>query len=277
MRNLDRAQAYLEAHVEADLDGTRLSEVAGLSKFHFHRQFTKAFGISARDYVEQVRLRRAGFRLAFRPHDPILAIALDSGFTSHAAFTRAFKRVTGQTPSEFRQAPAWDTWATLARPLNEARRRRSARGPWRTAVEVVDRPELRVVGVRHRPDDGPLMTTAQRFIAWRRQHRLSPRTHPTFNLLRHDRRSFAFAVGTTRRVPLEVGMFVGAVPGGQCAVLRHVGDEESLRTAIRWLAVDWCAATGARPRGDELALQRRTLFPDVPERAATTDIIVPLG
>jgi AraC family transcriptional regulator len=72
-------------------------------------------------------------------------------------------------------------------------------------------------------------------------------------------------------------MFVGALPEGRCAVLRHIGDEDSLRATAQWLTVDWLRATRHALRDDTLVFQRITFFPDVAEREAITDIILPLG
>ena len=277
MGNLLRALTFLEQNVESELDGERLSGIAELSRFHFHRQFSKTFGLGVRSYVEQVRLRRAAFRLAFRPHERILEIALDSGFASHEAFARAFKRATGQTPSEFRRAPRWNEWTERARALSEVRRRHLQSMPPSSEVRVVQRPATRVIGLPHRPQHGSFFDSARRFIEWRKQHRLSPRTTPTFNVMRRDRAGFAFCVGTNRQVALEPDMFVDTLPGGRCAVLRHIGDEDALRAKAQWLTADWLGTTRHALRDDTLVFQRISFFPDVAEREAITDIILPLG
>lgn len=277
MDNLLRALAFIEQNVEHALDGESLSGIAELSRFHFHRQFSKTFGLGARSYVEQIRLRRAAFRLAFRPHERILEIALDSGFASHEAFGRAFKRATGQTPSEFRRAPRWEEWTERASALSEVRRRHLQSTPPPSEVRITQRPATRVIGLPHRPEHASFFDSARRFIEWRKQQRLPPRTTPTFNLMHKGRAGFAFCVGTNREVALEPDMFVDTLPGGRWAVLRHTGDEEALRTKAQWLAVDWLGATGHALRDDTLVFQRISFFPDVAEREAVTDIILPLG
>lgn len=276
MGPLLRALAFLEQNVEDELDGQRLSDVAGLSRFHFHRQFSRAFGVGVRAYIEQVRLRRAAFRLAFRPQQRILEIALDSGFSSHEAFGRAFKRATGQTPSEFRRAPQWAEWAERTSSLTDVRARHLQSTPTLGDVRVVQRPTTRVIGLQHRAEHGSLLDTARRFIEWRKRHRLSPRTTPTFNVMRREPASFAFCVGTRRRVALEPDMFLGALPAGRCAVLRHLGDEGSLRAAAHWLTREWLGAARHTALDGTLVFQRLAFFPDVAERDAVTDLILPL-
>lgn len=284
MEDLTRVLAFIEQNVESELPGAKLSELAGLSRFHFQRRFTKEFGLGPRSYVEQVRLRRAAYRLAFRVEQRILDIALDAGFTSHEAFSRAFKRAVGQTPSQFRRAPRWEDWLSRSHSLAELRRLHLHSAPSTSVVRIAKLPATPVIGLHHRPHHGAILATAQRFIAWRKRHRLPPRLTSTFNLLRAEPSGLtelSFCVATRRRIPLEPDMFTGALPGGRCAILRHVGDEVSLRTTSRWLATDWLAATRHTLRDAApdalMVLQRISFFPDVAERDAITDLILPLA
>ena len=78
-----------------------LAKAAYASPFHFHRVFRGMTGETVREYSRRLRLERAAVVLKER-EDGILAIALDSGFESHEAFTRAFKKHFGVTPSDYR-------------------------------------------------------------------------------------------------------------------------------------------------------------------------------
>lgn len=82
-----------------------LARTLGYSEFHTTRKFKALSGLSLRDYL---RLRRLAFALIdVRDTDKrFLDIALDYGFSSHEAFTRAFKANYGATPSDYRRHPA---------------------------------------------------------------------------------------------------------------------------------------------------------------------------
>lgn len=81
-----------------------LSRTLGYSEFHTSRKFKEISGIHFRDYL---RLRKLAFALKeIRDSDKsILDIAFDYGFSSHEAFTRAFKGTYGVNPSEYRKNP----------------------------------------------------------------------------------------------------------------------------------------------------------------------------
>jgi AraC family transcriptional regulator len=99
---LGRVLDYIEANIEDDITLADLAGIAGYSLFHFARKFSSAMGISPHAYIRRVRLENAMAQLAAGKL-PIAAIALTARFSSQASFTRAFHRVTGTTPKEYRR------------------------------------------------------------------------------------------------------------------------------------------------------------------------------
>ena len=81
-----------------------LSKRFGYSEFYTSRKFKEISGMQFRDYL---RHRKLAFALKeMRDSEKsILDIAFDYGFSSHEAFTRAFKGTYGVTPSEYRNKP----------------------------------------------------------------------------------------------------------------------------------------------------------------------------
>jgi AraC family transcriptional regulator len=93
---------HIQANLDDDLSLAALSRKAGLSPSHFHRLFKAAIGETPRDYVARLRVERGAFRLLL--HDARLVdVALDCGFQNHETFIRAFRRVFGKTPGEYRE------------------------------------------------------------------------------------------------------------------------------------------------------------------------------
>ncbi|MFX8856530.1 AraC family transcriptional regulator, partial [Acinetobacter baumannii] len=76
---MQRVLDHIDRHLDSELDVENLSRVAAFSRFHFHRQFTAAFGISVHRYVQLARMKRASHRLAYRDGTSVTEIALDAG------------------------------------------------------------------------------------------------------------------------------------------------------------------------------------------------------
>jgi AraC family transcriptional regulator len=281
--------AKVLAHVDANLDGDltveRLSGVAAFSKFHFHRQFSALFGVGVYEYVQLMRLKRAAFELAFRDARSVLEIALDAGYESPESFARAFKKRVGQTPSDFRRQPDWLTWDETYRTVNDMRRTTmttTTNAP--QEVRLIDFQETRIGLLEHRGDVRTLGDSIRKFIAWRKDNHLSPRTSSTFNILHNDPEvtpadefRLDICVATRGKVADNpYGVVESVIPGGRCAVLRRVGTDEGLGECIRYLYKEWLPSSGQEPRDFPPFAQRVQFFPDVPESEAITDIFLPL-
>ena len=120
----------------------RLADASGLSAFHFARLFTAVMGVSAIGYVRRMRLVAAARRLAEDPGLRLIDLALDCGFESQEAFTRAFARAFGLSPGQFRRAhlllqpegvPMMDETAMDLERTLVAEKELVARGPFRVA------------------------------------------------------------------------------------------------------------------------------------------------
>lgn len=92
--------------IEADLSKpwrtATLARAAGMAQHHFQRQFAAATGETVAGYIRSRRLERAAIAL-HDTRDRVIDIALDTGFQTHAALTRAFTAHFGLSPKEFRQ------------------------------------------------------------------------------------------------------------------------------------------------------------------------------
>ena len=94
---------YIEAHLGDELTVEGLAEVAHFSPFHFHRIFSTMTGETLGGVFARVRIERAATRLVGQPQRPVTDIALECGFSSPSAFSRAFREASGMTPTEWRR------------------------------------------------------------------------------------------------------------------------------------------------------------------------------
>jgi AraC family transcriptional regulator len=101
MNPVGKALWYIESHFAQEIDLDEIAATAGVSRFHLCRAFGEATGRSVMQYVRARRLSEAARALSAGAAD-ILSVALDWGYGSHEAFTRAFRDQFGVTPESVR-------------------------------------------------------------------------------------------------------------------------------------------------------------------------------
>jgi AraC family transcriptional regulator len=101
MNPAQRALWFIENHFAEALTLDDVAQVGGVSRYHMTRVFGIATGRSIMSYMRGRRLTEAARKLAGGAPD-ILAVALDAGYNSHEAFTRAFRDQFGLTPEALR-------------------------------------------------------------------------------------------------------------------------------------------------------------------------------
>ncbi len=99
---LRRAIERLHSDSDADVSLAALASEAGLSRFHFCRAFKDSTGLSPHAWLRQHRLEQAMNML--RDTDAsMVSIAAALGYASQTAFAAAFRKLTGETPSDWRR------------------------------------------------------------------------------------------------------------------------------------------------------------------------------
>jgi AraC family transcriptional regulator len=101
MNPIGKALWFIESHFGGEVTLDDVANVAGVSRYHLTRAFGEATGHSVMRYMRARRLTEAARALTNGATD-ILQVALESGYGSHEAFTRAFRDQFGCTPEQVR-------------------------------------------------------------------------------------------------------------------------------------------------------------------------------
>ncbi len=89
---------YIESHLEDELSIDNIAEIACMSKFHFQRMFSMLTGFSVSEYIRNRRITVATQEL-IQSNCKVIDIAMKYGYESPEAFTKAFRRIHGISPS----------------------------------------------------------------------------------------------------------------------------------------------------------------------------------
>lgn len=244
---IHRVIDYIGKHFdEEELSLDALSKVACLSPFHFHRIFSALTGLSLQKYIRWLRLKRAAHQLHIDQKRSILDIALDAGFESHEAFTRAFKQACQMTPKDFRDQPNWKIWEET--PYSFPKRKENK---MEVTIKNIDR--RRLAAIEHRGDLNKFGDSVNKLINWAKAspRNLDPQPGESFGFAYNDPATvppedFRFDLGMT--VPKNVKptgeIFERELPEGRYAVALHKGSRHKIGDTLYPLYRDWLPESG---------------------------------
>jgi len=101
--NMARARQFIEKHQAEPLSLGRVAQAANISRYYFCKMFKKATGMNFIDYLSRVRVEKSK-TLLLNPNSRISEAAFASGFQSMTNFNRAFRRIVGRSPTQFRES-----------------------------------------------------------------------------------------------------------------------------------------------------------------------------
>lgn len=102
LRRIHKVQDYIEENLTDTLILSELADIAGFSKYHFHRIFSAITNETLFQYANRIKLERAAFLILHHSDINMTDIAYRFGFTDSAIFSRSFKHYYGISPTEYK-------------------------------------------------------------------------------------------------------------------------------------------------------------------------------
>jgi AraC family transcriptional regulator len=275
-----RVMLHVQEHLDEPLDLTALAAVAAFSPCHFHRIFRGMVGESVDGYVRRLRLERAASALKTTDR-PILDLALEAGYSTHEAFTRAFRDSLGNSPSGFRRAHGGDREP----PAEADRTELDPRQPDDPALEVtiLSIDPLRVAFSRHIGPYDECGPTWDRLLTWAGSHglvgagtRFIGVCHDDPGITPAHRVRYDACITIDREVEPAGEFGIQTIASGPYAVTTHHGPYGELdRTYVR-LVGQWAPRSGRALR----SLPCVEIYLNSPESTEPedllTDVLLPL-
>jgi AraC family transcriptional regulator len=270
---INRVIDFIEENIDAQLSLDTLARVANFSRFHFHRLFSSLVGEPLNCFIRRLRLEKAASMLITHPKDTITDIALASGFSSSAAFARAFSEHFGMSASKFRLVGKMRF--TGAQPGNSKigkteskngkaftqsshyidERNINSKGRFEMTVQVREMPELRVAYCRHVGSYQGVGEAFDRLMRWAGPRGLLQFPKTQILGVYHDdpeitdpsklRSSACITVPEGTGVDGEIGLMT--VAGGKFAVAHFEISKEQFQEAWNELTGKWMPDSGYQP------------------------------
>lgn len=247
---------FIQQHLDEALALEELAAVAHFSPFHFHRVFRGLVGESVKEHVRRLRLERAAHQLR-HTGQPITELALGAGYESLEAFSRAFHKLFGQTPTDYRllrrvaaYGPAISGIHYVTEgALDDFRPAQPRATPLTVRIETL--PEMRIAFIRH---VGPYEQTDAAYaklMGWAGRRGLLKQGTDVFGIAYDDPQVTAaerLRYDAALVVPSEVGpegeISIQTISGGKYAVATHQGPYETLGETYARLCGEWIPHSG---------------------------------
>lgn len=290
---IHKVQDYIERNQTKSLTVEELSEVAGFSKFHFGRIFQGILGESLAHYVNRIRIENSMFLLAHRTDLNMTDIALETGFTDSAVFSRAFKNIVGMSPREYRKEYRTNCKETIL--ISEyngltAKKTRVTNPSIHACITMEELDEMQIVYVRHTGsyetlavEYGKLMERL--YVEASKQNLYDEKTTWVFAIY-HDNPEFGekqqFRTSLCMSVPIgkevkETGVLsTMKLEGGRYAVGHFRIRANQYPDIWNYMYREWLTSSGYVPRNSYPFEVYRNNPKEDPEHINEVDIYVPI-
>ncbi|MGW6191116.1 AraC family transcriptional regulator [Bacillus cereus] len=283
LRRIYKVQDYIESNINDSLSIEDLANVAGFSKFHFHRIFKGMMEEPLSRYVNRLKLERATHLLTYRTDMTITDIAYYFGFTDSAVFSRTFKSQYGVSPSHYRNHNSKN--CKDVREGSQYNVGKKVRGE----VEIVTADKVNVAYIRHVGTYKDLAIDFPKMIE-KLFHYASEQNYHVFedtNVLTiyHDHHELTedYHLRTSLCIKIpdevvegnsEIGLMT--IPSGKYAVGHFEILQDEYKGAWNFLYGEWLPNSGYKPRDSYPFEVYRNDPRQHPENKHIVDIYVPI-
>lgn len=246
MKPVDKALWYIESHFREEISLDDIARNGGVSRFHLSRAFQAATSHSVIGYLRGRRLTEAGRRLAEGAPD-ILDVALEAGYNSHEAFTRAFRDFFGVTPEQVRARGSLDDLSAVE-PIRMDEIRTVTLG----APRFEDKPARLFAGLNDtfsNKNPAGIPALWQRFNAYwgAIPHMVTGAAYGICHTY-DDSGNFDYVAGVevTEFTDLAPELFRLRVPAQRYAVFSHPGHISDIRSVCHTIWNSWLPGSGVK-------------------------------
>ena len=275
LKQVRRGIDFIESHLDQECHAADVARHACVSRWHFQRLFKALTNETLKSYIRARRLANALVTLHNR-QAPILEIALESGFQSQAAFTRAFKQMFDMTPARYRALGKRTQF--VRKPRIDESYLRHLRSSVSLKPTMVRRPRMRLVGLRtsfygidsDKSNMGEKLPPLWSAFLARSREVADAATKYLYGVVlpTPGKEQLDYLAGALVPDDTEVpgGMVSVSIPPATYAEFTHRGLPSALNQTVNYIYANWLCATKRRHTyGPDLELYGADYVPDSSE------------
>jgi AraC family transcriptional regulator len=272
----NKALWTIERNLDRSLTLRQLADACGVSPFHLAHAFGGATGFSVMQYVRGRRLTEAAQLLASGNAPDIFNLALDAGYGSHEAFSRAFRAQFGTTAETVRKIQTVEHLAMI-KPIKIPEKTGFSLEP----PQFVSSPPMLVVGIAERHSFGATQGIPGQWQRFMRHYADIPdKAQPiplgvSANMDDDGDFEYITAVEVSKALDLPKGFKQLRIPARHYAVFRHSGHVSTLAETYSAIWNDWLPAH-ARNAADGPCLERHLKTFDPRTGLGGVEVWIPL-
>ena len=269
---IDRVLQFIDANLSNKISLAEVAAVSHFSAFHFHRIFSAIQGETINDYIARRRLECAVNLLIFKPELSITDVALDSGFSSSANFSKAVKLHFGFTPSEIRNpqkikdSKIGKISSKYGKDFNPSdlypnritndviKQSTSERFDMNIEVKELKRQRVCTLASQGGYEPDAIYGAWDKLIDWASNHGIKPEQQTRFAfafdnpaITPIDKCRYDASIVIDDDMPVNLPFKCSEIPAGQYAVLYYKGSPDETLKAQMSIYSDWLPDSGFEP------------------------------
>ena len=249
-QRLTTVMEYIFTHLDTELDVNTLAEIAHMSPYHFHRIYREMANETVNGTVRRLRLQQAAAEL-IRSELPISGIAQKLSYGSIEAFSRAFTKVFGVSPSDYRESHRSKTIEEI--PFVAMLPIHKKVYPTMYDINIIEQSSLRLMAYDHKGDYMNIGSVFEKLFLFAQSNGLLNETSRSIGVYYDDPQSVevdnlrsqaGLTISDDIQLSGDDAPNVVNIPSGKCVSLLFTGPYAELEKPYNWLFGEWFPNSG---------------------------------
>ncbi len=294
IKRINNVLTYIDEHLDTELSLDTISSIAHYSPFHLHRLFKAITNETLNTYITRKRIESAAMMLIHNKKLSIAEISNKYGFINDSTFSRTFKKIYGQSPSEFRKSNL-DNFSKISKVNSNNGKEGFITEEYlcninhlknwikmNAKIEIKEMPKMNLAYVTQIGVDG-IENAFQRIVKWATPKELLAKSHThicrvfhdSFKVTDADKVRMSIGIITTHEVTVEGEVGLTTIDKGKNIVGRFVIEPKEFEKSWESLFI-WMNENGYK-KADQYPYEiYYNNFNDHPEKKCIVDLCIPI-